>query len=46
MLNFIVQRLHREGYRFVAISGVITFILLLVNNYLGLIGLIINNKKP
>ena len=41
MLNFIVQRLHREGYRFVAISGVITFILLLVNNYLGLIGLII-----
>ena len=41
MLNFIVQRLHREGYRFVVISGVITFILLLINNYLGLIGLVI-----
>ena len=30
MLNFIVQRLHREGYRYVAISGAITFILLLI----------------
>ena len=41
MFNFIVQKLHREGYRFVAISAVITFILLLINNYLGLIGLVI-----
>jgi phosphatidylserine decarboxylase len=41
MFNFIVQRLHREGYRFVAIAAVITFIFLLLNNYLGLIGLII-----
>ena len=41
MINFIVQKLHREGYRFVAIAGVITFILLLINNYLGLIGLVI-----
>ena len=41
MFNFIVHRLHREGYRFVAIAGVITFIFLLINNYLGLIGLII-----
>jgi len=41
MFNFIVQRLHREGYRFVAIAAVITFIFLLINNYLGLIGLII-----
>jgi phosphatidylserine decarboxylase len=41
MFNFIVQRLHREGYRFVAIAAVITFIFLLINNYLGSIGLII-----
>ena len=41
MLKFIVQKLHREGYRFVAIATVITFILLLINNYLGLIALAI-----
>ena len=41
MLKFIVQKLHREGYRFVAIATVITFILLLINNYLGLLGLLI-----
>jgi len=41
MLNFVVQKLHKEGYRFVAIAGVVTFILLLINNYLGLIGLVI-----
>jgi len=42
MLKFIVQKLHREGYRFVAVAAVITFILLLINNYLGLIGLVIS----
>ena len=41
MLNFIVQKLHKEGYRFVAIAALITFILLLINNYLGLMGLVI-----
>ena len=41
MFNFIVQKLHREGYRFVAIAAVITFVFLLVNNYLGLISLVI-----
>ena len=41
MFNFIVQKIHREGYRFVAIAAVVTFILLLINNYLGLIGLVI-----
>ena len=41
MFNFIVQKLHREGHRFVAIAGIITFILLLINNYLGLLGLLI-----
>jgi len=42
MINFIAQKLHREGYRFVAIAAVVTFILLLINNYLGLIGLVIS----
>ena len=41
MFKFIVQKLHREGYRFVAIAAVITFILLLINNYLGLLALVI-----
>ena len=42
MFKFIVQKLHREGYRFLGIAGVVTFILLLINNYLGLIGLVIS----
>ena len=41
MLDFIVQKLHREGYRFVAIAAAITFILLLISKILGLIGLVI-----
>ena len=41
MLNFLVQKLHKEGYRFVAIAAVITFIFLLINNYLGLIGVVL-----
>ena len=41
MFKFIVQKLHPEGHRFVAIAAVITFVLLLINNYLGLIGLAI-----
>ena len=40
MLNIIVQKLHKEGHRFVAISAVLTFILLLINNYLGILGLL------
>ena len=42
MFNFIVQKLHREGYRFVAIAAVITFILLLISKILGLIGFVIS----
>ena len=41
MFKFVFQKLHSEGYRFVAIAAVITFILLLINNYLGLIGIVI-----
>ena len=41
MLDFIVQKLHREGYRFLAIAAVVTFILLLISKILGLISLVI-----
>ena len=41
MFKFVFQKLHAEGYRFVAIAAVVTFILLLINNYLGLIGMLI-----
>ena len=41
MLDFIVQKLHREGYRFVAIAAAITFILLLISKILGLIGFVL-----
>ena len=41
MIDFLIPKLHREGYRFVAIGAVITFILLLISNFLGLISLIV-----
>jgi len=41
MFNFVIHKLHKEGYRFLAIAAVITFIFLLINNYLGLIGMLI-----
>ena len=41
MIDFIFQRIHREGYRFVAIAAVATFILLLISKILGLIGFVI-----
>ena len=42
MIDFIVQKIHREGYRFVAIAAVVTFILLLISKILGLIGIVIS----
>ena len=41
MINFLFPKLHKEGYRFVAIASVATFILLLISNFLGLISLAI-----
>ena len=41
MFNFIVQKLHREGYRFLAIAAVLTFILLLISKVLGLLSIVI-----
>jgi phosphatidylserine decarboxylase len=41
MINFLFPKLHKEGYRFLAIASVITFILLLISNFLGLLSLIL-----
>ena len=41
MLNTILPKIHKEGYRFLAIAIVITFICLLVSNILGLIAIIL-----
>jgi phosphatidylserine decarboxylase len=41
MINILFPRVHKEGYRFLAIAAVITFILLLISNFLGIISFII-----
>jgi len=41
MIDFLFPKLHKEGYRFLVIAGIITFILLLISNFLGLIGIIL-----
>ena len=41
MIDILFPKLHKEGYRFLAIAGIVTFILLLISNFLGLISLIL-----
>ena len=41
MTDFLFPKLHKEGYRFLAIGAVITFILLLISNFLGLVSFIL-----
>tara|TARA_B100001146_G_scaffold185864_1_gene169272 strand:- start:61 stop:711 length:651 start_codon:yes stop_codon:yes gene_type:complete len=41
MTDFLFPKLHKEGYRFVTLAAVITFILLLISNFLGLIGFVL-----
>jgi len=41
MTEFLFPKLHKEGYRFLAIAAVVTFILLLISNFLGLISLVL-----
>ena len=41
MINFLFPKLHKEGYRFLAIAAVITFVLLLISNFFGLISFIL-----
>jgi phosphatidylserine decarboxylase len=41
MIDFLFPKLHREGYRFLAIAIVITVILLLISKFLGLLSFLI-----
>ena len=41
MIDFLFPKLHKEGYRFLVIAAVITFILLLISNFLGLISFVL-----
>ena len=41
MIDFLFPKLHKEGYRFLAIAVVITFILLLISNFLGFVSFVL-----
>ena len=41
MIDFLFPKLHKEGYRFVAIAIVVTFILLMISTFLGFVGFIL-----
>jgi phosphatidylserine decarboxylase len=41
MIDLLFPRIHNEGYRFLAIACVITFILLLISTFLGLVSFIL-----
>ena len=41
MIDFLFPKLHKEGYRFLAVAGISTFILLLLSNILGIVSFII-----
>ena len=41
MIDVLFPKLHKEGYRFLAIAAVVTFIFLLISNFFGIISLIL-----
>ena len=41
MIDILFPKLHKEGYRFLTIAAVITFILLLISSFLGIISFIL-----
>ena len=41
MIDILFPKLHKEGYRFLAIAAVVTFILLLISNFFGIISIIL-----
>ena len=41
MIDILFPKLHKEGYRFVAIAAIVTFVLLLISNFLGIVSLIL-----
>ena len=41
MIDILFPKLHKEGYRFLAIAAVVTFVLLLISKFFGIISIII-----
>ena len=41
MIDILFPKLHKEGYRFLAIAAIVTFILLLISKFFGIVSLII-----
>jgi len=41
MIDILFPKLHKEGYRFLAIAAIVTFILLLISKFFGIMSLII-----
>ena len=41
MLDFLFPKIHREGYRFLAIATAVTIVLLVISNFLGLVSFLI-----
>jgi phosphatidylserine decarboxylase len=41
MIDIIFPKLHKEGYRFLAIAVAVTFVLLLISNFFGIISFIV-----
>ena len=41
MIDILFPRLHKEGYRFLAIAGIVTFVCLLFSNFLGIVSFIL-----
>jgi len=41
MIDILFPKLHKEGYRFLAIAAVVTFVFLLISNFLGTISFIL-----
>ena len=41
MLDILFPKLHKEGYRFFTLAAVVTFILLLISNFFGIISFIL-----
>ena len=41
MIDLLFPKLHKEGHRFLVIAGVITFVLLLISNFFGIVSLIL-----
>ena len=42
MFSKIFPKIHTEGYKFIVIAVFITIIFLLINNFLGLIGILLS----